>query len=140
MDISHTESLTCCRKWTSLRMFPWWPGARKTSFLKGPSLFNLSSITCKYICTFAFRYLPSRRRSNFATFCGEDQTGSFAGDALLRRSGANCVGGGVRNFPRTHNNWVCVAPTPTPSRHGSPGPGFNGRLDDPLNDPSRCPI
>lgn len=80
MDISHTESLTCCRKWTSLRMFPWWPGARKTSFLKGPSLFNLSSITCKYICT--FRYLPSRRRSNFATFCGEDQTGSFAGDAL----------------------------------------------------------
>ena len=27
-------------------------------------------------------------------------------------------GGVIRNFPRTHDNWVCVAPTPTPRVQG----------------------
>ena len=40
-------SLPCCRKWINFFMFPWWPGARNTSFLKGPSLFNFNNMTCR---------------------------------------------------------------------------------------------
>ena len=36
--------ITCWRKWINFLILPWWPGARNTSFLNGPSLFSLSSI------------------------------------------------------------------------------------------------
>ena len=38
------ESFTCWRKWINFFMLAWWPGARKTSFLNGPSLFSFNSI------------------------------------------------------------------------------------------------
>ena len=39
--------LPCCRKCMSFRVLPWWPGARNTSFLYGPSLLIFKSITWK---------------------------------------------------------------------------------------------